>query len=319
MVAPLDPDYKEKTPIPTLRDLCIRACAELVYCDSLDLDLCEKYKPGDGSSHDMLHLDARDRKCVMHHLERRRLLKEPTVFRRFFDSLESYRLDKAREESRDYVGLTQMTDEQHKFPDPRKHDPYAELKPIDPIEIVQILNPLLIKSINESCDNATRKHFMKLFKKCISHVNRCCPKVVIVSGFIDTTCRKFLARISDSIPVVIIDGSKFFSFWVCGVECIALQSDSLDEDGFQMKWIREELEQCRMAKYIMFLFVDTYPRSLSPLFLKRLARGKAHLLSGLSFEDSDLSTNVIYQCNETLDDVLIKLNESEEDDIEIIA
>jgi len=209
-----------------------------------------------------------------------------------------------------------MTDEQHKFPDPREHDPYAELKPIDPIEIIQIINPLLIKSMNETCDDITRKHFMKLFKKCISHVNRCRPKVVVVSGFIDTTCRKFLARISDSIPVVIIDGSKFFSFWLRGMECVALQSDSLEEEGLQMKWLRGELEQCRMAKYIMFVFVDTDPRTLSPLLVKRITRGKAHLLSGLSFEDSDLSTKVTYQCNETLDDISIKSTESDEDDIE---
>jgi hypothetical protein len=93
-----DPNYKDQTPLPSLRDLCIRACAELVRLDSLDLDLCDKHPPGDGSSHDMLRLDARDRKCVMHHLERRKLLKEPTIFRRFFDSLVSYRLDKIREE-----------------------------------------------------------------------------------------------------------------------------------------------------------------------------------------------------------------------------
>lgn len=313
-VPELDPNYKDKTPIPSLRDLCVRACAELVRLDSLDLELCDKHPPGDGSSHDMLRLDARDRKCVMHHLERRKLLNEPTIFRRFFNSLEAYRLDKIREESRDYIGLTRMTDEQYKFPDPREHDPYAEVKPIDPIEIVQITNPMLIKEINEACDSDTRKANMKLFKKCISTINRTRPKLVIVAGFVDESCRKFLARINDSIPVVIADGTKFFSFWTSGIECVALASSSLHEDSLQMKWLREELEQCRMAKYNMFIFVDTDPQSLPQLLLKRLARGKANLLCGLSNDEKGFKTRVSYQSNEELDDVSIKSIDSAEEE-----
>lgn len=315
-VPKLDPNYKDRTPIPSLRDLCVRACADLVRQDALDLDLCDRHPPGDGSSHDMLRLDARDRKCVMHHLERRKLLKEPTIFRRFFSSPEAYRLDKVREESRDYIGLTRMTDDQYKFPDPREHDPYAEVKPIDPIEIVQITNPLLIREINETCDGDTRKTNMKLFKKCISTVNRTRPKLVVVAGFVDESCRKFLARINDSIPVVIADGTKFFSFWTSGIECVALASSSLSEDSQQMKWIREELEQCRMAKYHMFVFVDTDPRNLPELLMKRLARGKVHLLCGLSNDENGLRTSVSYQANEELDDASIKSIDSEEEEQE---
>ena len=315
-VPALDPNYKDNTPVTSLRDLCVRACAELVRQDALDLDLCDQHPPGDGSSHDMLRLDARDRKCVMHHLERRKLLKEPTVYRRFFDSPPGYRLDKIRDESRDYVGLTRMTDDQNKFPDPREHDPYADATPIDPIHIVQITNPLLVKEINESCDDETRKAHMKLFKKCIANVNRSRPKLVVVAGFINESCRKLLARINDSIPVVVVDGSTFFSFWNSGIQCVALQSNSLDEDGKQMKWLREELEQCRMAKYHMFVFVDADPRSLPQLLMKRLARGRVQMVSGLSNGETGFKAGVVYEANEVVDDASVKSTDSVEDEMD---
>lgn len=39
----------QENPIPSLQDLCVRACAELAKQDALDLDLCDKHPPGDGS------------------------------------------------------------------------------------------------------------------------------------------------------------------------------------------------------------------------------------------------------------------------------
>jgi serine/threonine protein kinase len=315
-VPALDPAYAEKTPIPSLRDLCIRACAEQVRRDAEDLELCDKYPPGDGSKHDMLRLDARDRRCVMHHLERRKLLKEPTIYRRFFDSPVGYRLDKIRPASCDYVGLTRMSDEQHKFPDPREHDPYAEVTKIDPIHIVQITNPLLVREISDTCSDEERKAHMKLFKKCIANINRTRPKLVVVSGVVNDAFRKLLARINDSIPVVVIDGSSYFSFWLTGIQCLAIQSNNLAEDGAQIKWIREELEQCRMAKYHLFCFVDADPRSLPAMVMKRLARGKAHMVLGLSSDAAGFQTGIVYQANETVDDASVKSTDSVEDEMD---
>jgi len=313
-VPALEKDYKSKTPVPSLRDFCARACAKLVRQDAQDLELCDRHPPGDGSSHDMLRLDRRDRKCVMHHLERQKVLSEPTIFARFFDTPIGYRLGKIREDSRDYIGLTRMADDQHKFPNPNENDPYADPKPMDPIHIVQITNPLFVKEVAESCDEETRKAYMKLFKKCIARINRSRPKLVIVAGHISQQCRKLLARINDSIPVVIIDGSTFFSFWLGGTEFIALQSNEVDENGKQMQWIREELEQCRMARYPIFAFVDTDPKCLPQRLMKSLARGKVEMICGPVKEEEGSETVVSYEANEILDDISIKSTDSDEDD-----
>jgi hypothetical protein len=318
---PLDSDYKKKTPVPTLRDLCIRACAELARKDALDLDLCDDHPPGDGPSHDLLRLDARDHQCVMHHLDQLRVLSEPTIYRRFFDSPVGYRLDKIRKDARDFVGLTRMTDNHGRPPDPNENNPYAEgPAPMEPVQLVQITNPLLVKEINEGCDEKTRKQYIKLFKRCIANINRSRPKVVIAAGFIDMQCRKLLARINDSIPVVVIDGSAFFSFYHSGVQCLAVQSSNLEEnpDSDQVRWLHEELEQSRMAKLHLFVFVDSDSRTLPLRILKMIARGRAHLISGLCSQAEDLSfeTTITYAANEKVDDESIRSTDSIEDEMD---
>ena len=312
---PLDDDFKQKTPIPTLRDLCIRSCVEKVQQDALDLELCDKHPPGDGSKHDMMRLDERDRKCVMHLLERRKLLNEPTIYKRFFDDNAKYRLDKVRPGARDFVGLTRMSDDMGKFPDPREHDPYAEVKPIEPVDVYVISNPLLVKSINDGCDDAARKTYTKQFKKCVSTINRSRPKMAVVCGsYVDPKCRKLLAKISDTIPVVVVDGSTYFSFWHSGIQCLALQTATLEnKDGnAQMAWLREELEQCRMARNLLFIFSDSDPREFPETLLKYIIRGKAQMIVCPSLDTFEVVD--VYSANETVDDASVKSTDSQEDE-----
>jgi Protein kinase domain len=313
--APLAIDAKEMTPIASLQDLCIRACAELVRKDALDIAVCDRHPPGDGSSHDMLRLSSRNRLCVMHLLDRLGVLSDPTVYRRFFASYD-YRLDKIREGSRDFVGLTRMNDNQYQFPmTPQEKDPHAKPAPIDPIKIVYLTNPLLVKSINESCDEEARKTYVKLFKKCIATINRSRPKMVVVSGFIDDTCRKFLARVSESIPVVLIDGSTYFTFWQSGVQSLAIRSSDwmstpVGEEPSQ--WLREELEQCRLSKQHLFVFVDCDPRDLPDALTKRLARAGALSIMGPSEKDT-FDTNIFYDYRDD-DNASVRSTDSEEDE-----
>jgi hypothetical protein len=63
-----------------------------------------------------------------------------------------------------------MTDEQHKFPDPREQDPDAVVTPIDPIRIVQITNPLLVKDIDESCDDETSEGLHEALRRNVFQV-----------------------------------------------------------------------------------------------------------------------------------------------------
>lgn len=313
---PVSKDFRNFTPIPTLRDLSIRACAELVRQDANDLDVCDLHPPGDGSSRDMLRLDARDRKAVMHLLERQKSLQEPMIYRRFFDSLVGCRLDKIRQSTRDYVGLTQMTDNMGQFPAPAEPDPYSATAVIDPISVVQITNPLLVRSCNQSCPEEARKQHMKSFKKCIATINRARPKVVVCCGFIDDSCRKLLARINDSIPVVAMDGNHFFSVWHSGACFLFLQSSNLEPGNDQVKWLREVLEQSRMAKFQLFVFCDCDPRSLPPRILKQLIRGRANVISGLSDNEELFEKRMSYEANEVVDDASIKSNDSIEDEMD---
>ena len=69
-----------------------------------------------------------------------------------------------------------------------------------------------------------------------------------------------------------------------------------------------------MAKYHMFAFVDCDPQQLCQLLSKRLARGKVHLLSGVSQDEQCLHARVSYESNEQLDDLSIKSTDSSEED-----
>lgn len=304
------------TPIPSLADLCIPAIAELVRKDSLDLELCDAHPPGDGSSHDMLRLNPRDRKCVMHMLDRLQILSEPRVYRRFFSSQIDFRLDKIRKDTHDYVGLAQMNDNQGRFPNAGNDDPYAKPVELDPIKFVHLTNPLLVKHLNANCDQDTRKKWTKLLKKSIATINRTRPKVVVASGFVDDACRKLLARISDSIPVVVHGGSTFFSFWLCGAQGLMLRSGDLiggDVQAAQMSWIREQLEQSRMSKHQVFAFVDCDPRQLPPSTMKRLARGRTSCILGSSQEEP-FASEVEYRIHDGIDDASVRSTDSDEDE-----
>lgn len=336
----------KSTPIPSLRDLCVCPVAELVKQDSLDLELCDAHPPGDGSSHDLLRLDERDRKCVMHVLDRLGALKEPRVYRRFFKTVVEARLDKLRVDTRDFVGLTQMSDNQGKFRDTTNDDPYAEPVKVEPIKLVHVTSPLFIQDMNENCDDATRKKWIKMLKRSISTINRIRPKLVVATGFINDKCRKLLAKISDSIPVVIHDGSEFSSFWLNGAQGVLLRSQDyfgkvggseMDEDQIegigdlsarwnrsrsdmwqiidarqQTAWLGEQLEQSRMSKHHVFVFVDCDPRQLPGSLLKRLARGKALCILGLAL-DKGFSMKVAYEADDGSDDDSVRSTDSDED------
>jgi len=311
-------------PIPTLSDICIRAVAEMAYRDSLDMELCDRHPPGDGSRHDLLRMKPRERAAVLHCLDRRRLLAEPRLYARFFPDSISARLDKVRPNTHSFVGLEQMNDDQGKPPKAKMHDQYAKPIEMDPIQIVHLTNPLF--SATADVAEATRKTWTKLLKKCVANINRSRPKLVVVAGRVEAAERKILARISETIPVVVHDGSTFFTFWMSGVQCIALQSPRTDNSNAQIDWLCEQLEQVRMSKHPLYVFVDADPRTLPQSVLKRLARGRTLCLFGnlsSSMEDNSASweSKIAYKANELVkesddddEEMSIRSADSEEDD-----
>ena len=296
-------------PVPSLRDLCYQAVARQVVLESQDLTLCDDHPPGDGSKHDMMRLDPVDRKAVLHILDRHQWLRDPRVYARFFTNVVDCRItSKIRPATRNVVGWTQLNDDQGKAPNaPNPNDPYA--KPLvlhDGIEIVHLTSPLFVEHVNKSLCEDERKNMIKMLKKCIAAINRNRPCLVIVCGFVDEKCRKLLARISESIPVVVHDGSAFFSAWCMGVQCLAIQQQqtqgeeltdherqqsALDNDNSeQSKWIREWAEQVRLSKHPLFVFSNGDPRQIPPRMLKRLARGRALVLFGVATEIDPTNT-----------------------------
>ena len=323
-----EPNLDSITPLPSLQDLCIRACAELAQQDALDLDLCDAHPPGDGSSHDFLRLSVPQRHRILHVLDKLKVFSnhdETRVYRRFVQDDLEFLESKVRPTSRDFVGLTQMNDGEHKPLSARGNaDPYATKMTPEPTKIVHLTNPLLLKGSEDWDEDELQKPYRKGWKKCIAAINRARPKLVMVSGWIPLKCRKLLTRLSDTIPVLWNDGTAFYSFWLHGFQGIVLQSKELLKDTYtiesertspQMLWIRELLEQCRMSKHQMFAVCDCDPRDLHPLVLKRLARGRTQLLMGLS-NDEPFETEISYAANETVgdDNASVKSTDSVEDE-----
>jgi len=316
--ATVDRDDKSNI-LPSLHDLCIRACAELAKQDAMDLDVCERHPPGDGSKHDLDKLSPRQKKLVCHVLDKSKAFSggdETRIYQRFFTSDIDYIRAKVRPASRDFVGLTQMNDNEYKPLTGRgSEDPYATKIEPEPTKIVVLTNPMLLGG--DSVTPEQEKQYLKGWKNSISVINKKRPKAVIVCAkVIPPKFWKFLARIRDSIAVIWNDGSVYYSFWLNGFQGLILQSSGLvDEQSPQMLWLREQMEQARMAKQQLFCFCDCDPADLSPMVQKRLARGRTLCLAGLSNTGTPIDYKIKYAANETLDDdTSVKSTDSEEDD-----
>jgi len=305
--------------IPSLQDLCILACAELATKDAVDLDVCEKHPPGDGSAHDLTRLPPFHKSKVLHILDKSKVFSqgdETRVFQRFFDNDADFMKSKVRSASRDFVGLTQMNDDEYKPQSARgSQDPYAKKDDPVPTPLAFLSSPLLLSPPTDRSEDEIKK-LIKGWKNSISHINKTRPKAVIVSGKLNSSPKiwKFLTRIRDSIPVIWNDGSSFFTFWLNGFQGIVLHLSGLqDAEGAQMLWLREQMEQSRMAKHRVFSFCDCDPKDLPKLVVKRLARGRVVALFGLS-NCEDYEDVVEYISNEKVeDDISVKSTDSVED------
>jgi len=308
--------------MPSLQDLALRACAELAQQDAADLDVCDQHPPGDGSAHDFMRISDSQRKLVWHVLDKCKIFKdgdETRVFQRFFDKEMDFLRSKVRKSSRDFVGLTQMNDDEYKPQSQRgSQDPYAKKEDPEPTRIAMLRNPWLTVTAESTPEQ--EKTWLKGWKNSIAHINKQRPKAVVVcSPHIPSKYWKFLTRIRDSIPVLWNDGTVFYSFWLNGFQGLVIQKKGFEypddgslEDNLQMKWLREQMEQSRMAKPQLFCFCDCDPRGLPEMVLKRLARGRVLCLFGLANEDLDYE--VSYAPNERLDEeASVKSTDSNED------
>jgi hypothetical protein len=266
-----------------------------VRLDSLNLDAPD---PGDGSKHDMLRLNTSDRAKVMHVLDRLFLLSEPRIFRRLFQSKQDARLSRIRESTHDCIGLTFREEGKPKEHETGSEDP-------DPIKIVHLTNPLFL-SHSDSGELSEQQHtdYIALLKTCIRFINRIRPKFVVVSGkFIDRDCRNLLAKINETIPLILCDGSHFLSVWHSCNEALVLSggkfivanehktsqeerchysakgcissfegSKEAQLRDEQILWLKQELEQIKVPRRKVIAFVENDPRTVPRPLLKRLAK-----------------------------------------------
>ena len=290
-------DKPVSQPIPSLRDLAIRATAHFIDQSSLDVDLEDTHPPGDGSSYDVLRLKPSDRQHVMHLLDRLHLLKEPRIYRRFFLSKQDARLGRVRPESHQVMGLTQMNDkmgQQRGHSEDQGHPdeqvPASRLLGSTKTEIHHVTNPLFCKSINDQCSSpgneAQRKQYIKQLKESIRLVNRVRPTVVIACGYFDDSCRKILSKVNETVPVILHDGSSYFNFWIYGAHCVAIPMKYFCTDGGSeideatrneaLAWFRSELEQMKTARSAGYVFVDSDARDIPGNWIAKM--GKSHVM-----------------------------------------
>jgi hypothetical protein len=279
-----------------------------------------------------MRLKPDDRAAVMHVLDRLTLLRDPRIYARFFTDPVRMMTSKVRPATRDVLGLTQMNDDGYKPPKATMNDPYSKPVGDTTIEFVHVTSPLF-SAVPES--EAVRKDWTKLLKKCVSAINKSRPGLVVAAGrqltAENTKVLKLLSRISDSIPLVLVDGASFFNFWLRGVECIALaqttcrEVDERGDDGDvaglrsdkseQSQWLRERAEQLRLSKHPLFCFCADDPHGLPARAIKRLSRGRALAVYGPGKEGGGCQTSqVTYAANEIVDDASIRSDSSEEDE-----
>lgn len=279
-------DFQYKTS-PSLSDLCMRKCADLVFSDSENLEISD---PGDGSSHDLLRLSDSYRKRLMQILDRMHFLHNPRVYRRFFKTRQEARLDKVRPASKDFVGLTI-----EEFPLEEQQQQMDEgVKVV--IKFVYLANPLFLgKGFDDLEEN------LRYLKECIRKVNKLRPNVVVVCGkgcYENVKVRKLLSKVNESINVVINDGRHFFSIWFSrSIQAVIINKEKLDNnDEGQRQWLDEELEQYRIARNNNFAFCDCDPSTLSYQTKRKLSRAKIRCVYGIGeVSDETLFTQEEFQ------------------------
>ncbi|GMI31692.1 hypothetical protein TeGR_g14161 [Tetraparma gracilis] len=249
---PLHAEAPER--VPSLSDLCIRACAELAVDSSLNLDAEE---PGSGGSSDMLRLAPRDRARVMHFLDRMEKLGEPRVLRRFYRTALEAKFGRVRPMTRDFLGLTSELENQF-------------TEPIDFVHISEVTEKPLLTTI-------------------VKTINRKRPKFVVVTGKLSEESLRVVAKISETISVVIADGTDFFSFYCGGCQGIVLNGELLVDPSVdpkkseeQSKFASQELEQSRMCQHHTFVITDIDPRKLPETFTEKVAKSRVCGIVGTS-------------------------------------
>eukprot|EP01031_Cornospumella_fuschlensis_P036976 gene36976-44856_t len=271
------------SPIPTLRDLCIRAVGKTAIRVSIEISSNGGIKPKDKpwvAAFNLHRLPALDRHRVMHYLDRSRQLNQVGIYRMFVNSYPDARCTRASVDWKEVMGL------------------YRAVEGDWSVEFYYLVLNQVSKYVQ--APNA--------LKALVSKVNKLRVKVVVVMGNLtqaDTADPKYdeevivvrnnLSRLTESINLVFVPGptdlgffvqpngdmtlqlshyrslfgADYYGFWYIGLRGLVVNSTllcypntDLEEAKKQDIWLEEEVEQSKLCANTVIVF------SYHPWFLE---------------------------------------------------
>lgn len=218
-----------------------------------------------------MKLSPLDRGAIAQYLNRRNSIASGGVHRLFFPSLVDSRCKRVDFTTKEYIGFTRVT-----------HGTWG-----NDFFFMQLSG--IAATGGRDCES----EFENL-KQAVLLINRIRPRFVVVSGNwtrampteaaheVQVECyRKNIARISESIPVMHLPGTKdvgndlttegldayrdkfgadYYGFWYGGVRCLVLNSTLLigkalaSEVALQNEWFAEEIEQAKLCATHVIIF-----------------------------------------------------------------
>jgi len=127
-------------------------------------------------------------------------------------------------------------------------------------------------------------------KGIIKTVNKKRPKFAVVTGKVpDKGVKKICAKISETVPFVMADGTDFFVFYSGGIQGIVICGELVvnpdaDKARYEdmMSFLSQELEQSRMCQHHTFVFTDVDTRRLPVSFFEKVSKSRVCAIMGPS-------------------------------------
>jgi len=296
--------------VPTLVDLCIRVASDKLASDAMSFDhgeVSQGYKNAlpflkpvaeDSVVNPVLARRQIIRFRIMHVLERMFCLSNVRIRRNFYSSKQDMRLKRIRPGTRDFVGMSHSEQRHVMKQAQQQNEAMPGEEPEQAITSFVYLTSKLLTSDLFSMDESEHEGFLAILKKQILAINKLRPNFVMVNSNLppEAATRKLLGKISETIPVVLNDGSvsKGFSVYPtnskgCMLQAIALHFDRDENrvptyDCDTLDYIKGEMEANSVSGCATLVSSNIDPRRIPTKILRRLRYGKVLFAIGPNSE-----------------------------------
>ena len=300
--------------VPSLRDLCQRACVTLLQSESYHLNLISsEFEPGDGSSKDFLKLHPNDKERVMYLADKCGILSQPRILRLFSNNKIQARLEKVH--NHEYVGLSWGVD--HKEVLALMNPPQGQESSWDDVELVLFSHELFFEEKED-------KKGLTAVKNTLKQINRQRPKAVLCTGNASQSILKLLAKINESINVIMNMKKDFFTFWIRGSQFIVLNNlpfSQEDDTSEERNWFYQEMILTNTSRHLTFVFVAGDVKALPKYLLQKMAYGKVTAVIGSSSSSGYMKEEYVYDISDLPEKESKKVaqDDNDEDDDEFEA